>query len=216
MLRDAPNTFDRFGEEPTREAARVNPLAWEPAFLRGRLWHARAAEAGGPVAAMRLANAIEGYRAALERHPRLRRAELAIAEVYLAMPGAERDPSVLAEARKALEAAAALYPTHIPTRLRLAGVLDRLGRRREARVEYEEVLRLDGLMPMEGRRLSDETRAQVEARLRALSAPSPEASSGDAGRASNVPRRALPRRDPRLWRARPDETGRGTCAANSP
>jgi len=177
MLRDAPQTFDQFGEEPTREAARVNPLAWEPAFLRGRLWHRRAAGAGGPVAAMRLANAVEGYRAALARHPRLRRAHLAIADAYLAMPGAERDPALLAEARKALEAAAALYPTHIPTRLRLAGVLDRLGRRREARAEYEEVLRLDRLMPMAGRRLSEATRAEVEARLRALSASSPDANS---------------------------------------
>ncbi len=173
MLKEARFSLDSFGVEPTREAARVNPLAWEPAFLRGALWHRRAAEAGGPVAAIHLERAIEGYRAALARHRRLRRAQVAIADAYLAMPGAERDPDLLAEARKALEAAAALYPTHIPTRLRLARVLDQMDRRREARAEYEEVLRLDRLMPMAGRRLSNETRAEVEARVRALAAPPP-------------------------------------------
>ena len=159
MLKDARFSLDTFGVEPTREAARANPLAWEPAFLRGTLWHRRAAEADGPVAAIQLERAIEGYRSALERHPRLRRAQLALADAYLAMPTAERDPGLSAEARKALEAAAALYPTHIPTRLRLAQVLDRLGRRREARAEYAEVLPLYGLMPRAGRRVSEETRA---------------------------------------------------------
>ncbi|MFO8012659.1 MAG: O-antigen ligase family protein [Phycisphaerae bacterium] len=173
MLKEARFSLDTFGAQPTREAARVNPLAWEPAFLRGRLWHQRAAEtgAGGPVAAIQLERAIEGYRAALARHPRLRRAYLAIADAYLAMPAAERDPALLAEARKALEAAAALYPTHIPTRLRLARLLDRMGRRRAARAEYEEVLRLDRLMPMAGRRLSEAERAEVKARLRVLPGP---------------------------------------------
>jgi O-antigen ligase len=168
---------DPFGPDPTRLAAEANPLAWEPAYLRGTIWHRRAAEADGPVAAIALGRAIDGYRAALERHPRLRRAYLALADAYLAIPAADRDPDLMAEARKALEAAAALYPTHIPTRLALARLLDRLDRRREARAEYAEVLRLDRLMPMAARRLSDETRAEVEARLRALAAPSPEANS---------------------------------------
>jgi hypothetical protein len=181
MLKEARFSLDSFGVEPTREAARVNPLAWEPAFLRGRLWHQRAAEAGGPVAAIHLERAIEGYRAALDRHPRLRRAYLAIADAYLAMPAAERDPALLAEARVALEAAAALYPTHIPTRLWLARVLDRMDRRGEAVAAYEEVLRLDRLMPMAGRRLSEADRAEVTDRLAALRAepaePPPEAAN---------------------------------------
>jgi len=170
MLKEARVGLDAFGAEPTRAAAEANPLAWEPAYLRGRLWHERAGEASGPTAAIHLERAVEGYRAALRRHPRLRRAWLAIADAYLAMPGAERAPRLLAKARAALEAAAGLYPTHIPTRLRLARVIDRLGRPREALAAYQEVLRLDGLMPMAGRRLSAEERAEVRHRAAALGA----------------------------------------------
>ena len=168
MLRDAPYTLGMFGTEPTRAAAEANLLAWEPAYLRGHLWRQRAREASGPMAAIYLERAIEGYRAALGRHPRLRRAYLAIADAYLAMPGAQTDPHLLAGARKALDAAAGLYPTHIPTRLRLARIIDGLGRPREALAAYEEVLRLDGLMPMAGRRLSDADRAEVRRRAAAL------------------------------------------------
>ena len=144
MLKEASYSLDTFGVEPTRAAAEANPLAWEPAYLRGHLWHQRAKEAQGPMAAMHLERAVEGYQAALRRPPRLRRASL--------------------------EGAAGLYPTHIPTRLRLARVIDRLGRPREALAAYQEVLRLDGLMPMAGRRLSEADRAEVTGRLAALRA----------------------------------------------
>jgi len=180
MLKEASYGLDTFGVEPTRAAAEANPLAWEPAYLRGHLWHERAKESQGPVAAMHLERAIEGYRAALGRHPRLWRARVAMADAYLAMPGAQADPHVLAAARAALEAAAGLYPTHIPTRLRLARVIDRLGRRREALAAYQEVLRLDGLMPMAGRRLSDAARAEVERRVAALRAETGEHATRNA------------------------------------
>ncbi|MEA3368415.1 MAG: hypothetical protein U9R68_09915, partial [Planctomycetota bacterium] len=180
MLKEARYSLDTFGVEPTRAAAEANPLAWEPAYLRGHLWHQRAKEAHGPMAAIQLERAIEGYRAALRRHPRLRRAWVAMADAYLAMPGAQADPHVLAAARAALEGAAGLYPTHIPTRLRLARVIDRLGRRREALAAYQEVLRLDGLMPMAGRRLSEAARAEVERRVAALRAATAEHGTGNA------------------------------------
>ena len=170
MLKEASYSLDTFGVEPTRAAAEANPLAWEPAYLRGHLWHQRAKEAQGPMAAMHLERAVEGYQAALRRHPRLRRAQVAMADAYLAMPGAPPDPRLLAAARAALEGAAGLYPTHIPTRLRLARVIDRLGRPREALAAYQEVLRLDRLMPMAGRRLSEADRAEVTGRLAALRA----------------------------------------------
>jgi len=169
MLKQARAGLDVVGAEPTRAAAAANPLAWEPAYLRGHLWHRRIREASGPAAAVHLERAIEGYRAALRRHPRLRRAHLAIADACLALAGAKADPHLLAMARDALEAAARLSPTHLPTRLRLARVLDRLGRPREALAAYEAVLRLNGRMPA-GRQLDEADRAEVRRRVADLRA----------------------------------------------
>jgi len=179
MLKMARFSLDTFGVEPTRAAAKANPLGWEPAYLRGHLWHRRAREASGPAAAVRLERAIEGYRAALRRHPRLRRAHLAMADACLALPGAQTDAHLLAKARAALEAAARLSPTHLATRLRLARVLDRLGRPREALAEYEAVLRLDGRMPTADRRLGEADRAAVRRRLADLCAEAAEGSTRD-------------------------------------
>ena len=156
------------GDEPLRAAAEANPLAWEPHLLRARAWRREAGAVEGAAAAVHLERAIQGYRDALTRHPRLRRAYLALARCYLAPKGAERDPNALAAARACLQEAARLYPTHIPTRLRLAEVIDSLGEDAAALEAYRQVLRLDGLMPEPALRLKDEARAKVKARLAEL------------------------------------------------
>lgn len=156
------------GDEPLRAAAEANPLAWEPHLLRARAWRREAGAVEGAAAAVHLERAIQGYRDALARHPRLRRAYLALATCYLAPKGAERDPNALAAARACLQEAARLYPTHIPTCLRLAEVIDSLGENAAALEAYRQVLRLDGLMPEARLRLKDEARAKVEARLAEL------------------------------------------------
>jgi len=156
------------GDERLRAAAEANPLGWEPALLRARAWRREAGAVEGAAAAVHLERAIQGYRDALARHPRLRRAYLALARCYLAPKGAKRDPNALAAARACLQEAARLYPTHIPTRLRLAEVIDSLGENAAALEAYQDVLRLDGLMPEARLRLKDEARAKVEARLAEL------------------------------------------------
>lgn len=156
------------GDERLRAAAEANPLAWEPALLRAWAWRWEAGAVEGAAAAVHLERAIQGYRDALARHPRLRRAYLALATCYLAPKGAERDPNALAAARACLQEAARLYPTHIPTCLRLAEVIDSLGENATALEAYRQVLRLDGLMPEPALRLKDEARAKVEARLAEL------------------------------------------------
>jgi tetratricopeptide (TPR) repeat protein len=162
-------------DELLRRAGRVNPLAWEPALERGRLWHAHATEvrAGGgsaPRLAMAFEPAIEAYREALARHPRCRPALVALARCRMALPGAETDSSNLEAARGYLERVVALHPTHLPTALELADVLDRLERDSEALAAYERVLELDRLMPMAGRRLSAKQREAVRERVAELSA----------------------------------------------
>ncbi len=179
MLEEAVRAgLDASGAAPARAAAEANPLAWEPAYLEAHLWRQRAAWRRGPRAAMDLERAVEAYRAALGRHPRLRQAHLAMADCYLGLPGA--GPDRLEAARAALQEAGRLYPTDVPTRLRLARVLDRLGRTQEAVAAYREVLRLDGLMPAADRRLSAERRAEVRRRLAALRVEAAENGSSGA------------------------------------
>jgi len=156
------------GDEPLRAAAEANPLGWEPHLLRARAWRREAGAVEGAAAAVHLERAIQGYRDALARHPRLRRAYLALARCYLAPKGAERDPNALAAARACLQEAARLYPTHIPTCLRLAEVIDSLGENAAALEAYRQVLRLDGLMPEARLRLKDEARAKVRTRVKEL------------------------------------------------
>jgi tetratricopeptide (TPR) repeat protein len=169
------------GDEPLRAAARANPLAWEPHVFRARAWRREAAAEEGAAAAVHLERAIQGYRDALTRHPRLRRAYLALATCYLAPEGADREPNALATARACLEEAARLYPTHIPTRLRLAEVIDGLGEKAAALEAYREVVRLDRLMPETRLRLTDEARGKVRSRIKKLQAhaPPPKGASND-------------------------------------
>ncbi len=166
---------DAVGEAALRDAARINPVAWEPAMIRGRLWQDEIKEAEGPAVAMAVERAIEAYREALARQPRLRRAYLALADCYLALPGATENRKALAAARTCLESAAWLYPTDIRTRLRLAEVAYRLGDAESALAQYREIKRLDGLMPEEGCRLNDEGRELVVTRIEELSGAAPAA-----------------------------------------
>ena len=160
-----------------REAAQANPLAWEPAYVRGSLWQARAAEAEGPEQALAMGKAIRAYGEALARHPRLGEAYVRLAECRLAVSGAFEDPGALQTARDYLSRAAELAPTDPPTRLRLADVTDRLGDDAAALAEYRRALRLDALVPPE-RRIADQERQGVERRIgqleESLAAPAPK------------------------------------------
>jgi len=167
LLREAmaAGAFPAAADEPARYAAQANPLAWEPDFLRASFWHREAAGGRGPEAALAVEHALAAYRASLARFPRNRRAYRALADCYLALPGAAEDRHSLTAAEVSLRQAAALDPTDIPTRLRLAEVLERLGRDEAALAAYRAVLRLDELMPMPDRRLAPEVRREVEARV---------------------------------------------------
>ncbi len=160
-------------DELLRRAGQVLPLAWEPPLERGRMWHAAALEAAArgapaPQVGMAFEPAVEAYREVLGRHPRFRPALVLLAQCRLAMPGAQDDPGALGAARAHLERALALYPTHLPTALELADVLDRLEAGAAALAAYERVLELDALMPEPSRKLSDEQRKAVRERVAAL------------------------------------------------
>jgi tetratricopeptide (TPR) repeat protein len=174
LLRLAANPMAAAERDETyRGAAAANPLAWEPAMMRGHAWQEEAGLAQGPGDAMALAQAVAAYQDALAREPRLRRACLALAGCNLAAEGALDNPSALGEARRSLDRAVALYPTDLVARLWLAHVTDRLGDREAAPAAYREVLRLDGLMPEPKRRLPPEVRAAAEGRVEELAAGSP-------------------------------------------
>ena len=151
-------------DDALREAGQANPLAWEPAYVRGSLWQARAAEAQGPEQALAMGKAIRAYGEAIERHPRLGEAYVRLAACRLAIAGALEDPDALRAARDALARAAELAPTDVKTRLRLADVTDRLGDDAEALAEYRRALQLDAQAPSQ-RRLADDERQSVERRI---------------------------------------------------
>jgi len=152
-----------------RGAGEANPLAWEPAMIRGHLWQQEAArQEEGPYAAACTERAIEAYRESLQRQPRLRRAWLRMAECRMMLPGAHENPAALEAALEYTDQAVRLYPTDIPTRLRRADLLDRLKRDAEALGEYRRVLELDRVMPDENRRLKDDRRRAMEGRVREL------------------------------------------------
>jgi O-antigen ligase/tetratricopeptide (TPR) repeat protein len=159
-------------DEALRSAATADPLAWEPAMMRARLWQDEAGLARDPRSAIALEHARDAYDDALARQPRLRRAYLNLAACRLATDGALEDKADLAAARDDLGHAVRLYPTSLLDRLWLADVLDRLGARAEAAAAYREVLRLDGLMPEPMRRLADVVRRSVETRVKELEAGS--------------------------------------------
>ena len=171
----AEDNFDR--DNALREAGQANPLAWEPAYVRGSLWQARAAETQGPEQAMAIGKAIRAYGEAVARHPRLGEAYVRLAECRLAVSGAFEDPGALRAARGYLARAAELAPTDPPTRLRLADVTDRLGDDAAALAEYRRALQLDALAPPQ-RRLADDERQSVERRIgqleESLAAPAPK------------------------------------------
>ena len=171
----AEDNFDR--DNALREAGQANPLAWEPAYVRGSLWQARAAETQGPEQAMAIGKAIRAYGEAVARHPRLGEAYVRLAECRLAVSGAFEDPGALRAARGYLARAAELAPTDPPTRLRLADVTDRLGEDAAALAEYRRALQLDALAPPQ-RRLADDERQSVERRIgqleESLAAPAPK------------------------------------------
>ncbi len=148
-----------------RAAAKTRPTSWEPEWMRGRVWHREARGLGGAQAGLAYERAAAAYRSALARHPRLRKAHLALVRCALGPEGALANPRALETARAHLEAAARLYPTHVETHLMLGDVLDRLGRPGEALAEYERVLALDALMADERRRLPLSRRRTVEQRL---------------------------------------------------
>jgi tetratricopeptide (TPR) repeat protein len=174
LLRLAANPMASAERDETyRGAAAANPLAWEPAMMRGHAWQEEAGLAQGPSDAMALAQAVAGYQDALAREPRLRRACLALAGCNLAAEGALDNPSALGEARRSLDRAVALYPTDLVARLWLAHAIDRLGDREAALAAYREVLRLDGLMPEPKRRLPSEVRVAAEGRVKELAEGSP-------------------------------------------
>ena len=165
-------------DETLRKAGQANPLAWEPAYLRGRLWQDRAAEAEGPEQAMATDKAIRAYGEALARHPRLGEAYVRLAACRLAVSGAFEDAGALQAAREYLARAAELAPTDVKTRLRLADVTDRLGDDAEALAEYRRALQLDAQAPPQ-RRLADDERQSVERRIGQLE-ESLEGATGDS------------------------------------
>ena len=163
---EAETDLDR--DDALREAARANPLAWEPAYVRGSRWQARAAETQGPEQAMATDQAIRAYGEALARHPRLREAYVRLAACRLAVSGAFEDPEALRAAREYLARAAELAPTDLPTSLRLADATDRLGEDAAALAEYRRTLQLDAQAPPQ-HRLADDERQSVERRIAELS-----------------------------------------------
>ncbi|MGB2797705.1 MAG: hypothetical protein WBD44_10670, partial [Phycisphaerae bacterium] len=175
---DATQAEDDFNRDNAlREAGQANPLAWEPAYVRGSQWQARAAETQGPEQAMATDRAIRAYSEAVARHPRLQEAYVRLAACRLAVAGAFEDAGALQAARDYLSRAAELAPTDPPTRLRLARVTDRLGDDAAALAEYRRALQLDALAPPQ-RRLADNERQSVERRIgqleESLAAPAPK------------------------------------------
>jgi UDP-GlcNAc:undecaprenyl-phosphate/decaprenyl-phosphate GlcNAc-1-phosphate transferase len=168
LLDMAGRTEDLFEQdEMLRAAGDVNPLAWEPAMIRGLRWQ-RAAQGGrGPGSTIALQRAAEAYGEALERQPASRPALLSLADC-LAPESGPPDPEALAAARRCLERAEALYPTSVTTHLRLAKAWVRQGDAAAALQEYRTTLALDDALPPESRRLSPEERDQAAARARQL------------------------------------------------
>ena len=166
-LRFTADVFEQ--DELLRRAAEANPLTAEPDLIRGEVWVNEARKGGaGAGTALCLDRAIAAYREALRRQPRLRRAWIYLAEAYLLPEGALDDPAALTEAFRAIDEAARLYPTDLPTQLRRADLLDRLADDARAAEAYRRVLGLDRLMPDPRRRLDAERRRTVEDRLRTL------------------------------------------------
>jgi UDP-GlcNAc:undecaprenyl-phosphate GlcNAc-1-phosphate transferase len=162
-------------DEALRAAGEANPLAWEPALVRGRMWQ-REASAGprGPGQAISLERAMEAFREALARQPRLGQAWLGLADCYLAPEGADKDPDLsgvalaepeaLADALGCLQEASRLAPTDAATHVRMAEVLDRMDQGGRALAEFRQALDLDDRLPAESRHLASDARRAAEQR----------------------------------------------------
>ena len=173
LLAEAGLCADAVGKEPVLQAAAAaNPLAWEPALLRGRAWQRQAAAENVQEKSLSLEHALAAYQDAIARQPRLRHAYLGLAACRLTMPGAfAADRTAWQAALGYVEEASRLYPTDIPTQAEKATLLDLLGENARALAEYRLLLDLDRAMPDEGRRLHPpEFRAAVEERIRQLEA----------------------------------------------
>jgi hypothetical protein len=172
LLAEAGLRADALGKEPVLQvAAATNPLAWEPALLRGRAWQRQADSENVQEKSLSLEYALAAYQDALARQPRLRHAYLGLAACRLTMPGAfATDCTAWQAALGYVEEASRLYPTDIPTQAQKATLLDWLGENARALAEYRRLLDLDRLMPDEGRRLHPDFRAAVEDRIRQLEA----------------------------------------------
>lgn len=166
--RAASDPFDR--DTALRAAAEANPLAWEPALARGRMWQAQAMREQGPGRTVTLERAMEAYRGAVARQPRLRHALLGLASCRLAIPSAIAvDRAALQDALRYTEAARRLYPTDIPTQAQAAALVDALeDRPARALAEFRRLLDLDRLMPEEDRRLPADLRREFQDRAREL------------------------------------------------
>jgi len=152
-------------DEALRAAGEANALAWEPALVRGRMWQ-REASAGprGPGQAIPLARAMEAFREALARQPRLGQAWLGLADCYLAPEGSDKDPEALAAALGCLQEASRLAPADAATHLRMAEVLDRLGQGESALAEFRGALDLDDRLPPGPGHLAPDARRAAEKR----------------------------------------------------
>jgi tetratricopeptide (TPR) repeat protein len=159
--------------EPLEAAGEANTLAWEPALERGRIWQAEAAAEHGPPRLNAIERAIQAYDEAVTRQPRLLLAYLAMAECRLLVPGGmDEDREAWAAALRYVEQAHRLYPTDLPTQVRLASLVDRLGDRPgRALAEYRRALDLSNEMPEADRRLNPDARRTIEGRIRDLEEP---------------------------------------------
>jgi hypothetical protein len=172
LLAEAGLRGDAVGKEPVLQAAAAtNPLAWEPALLRGRAWQRQAASENAQEKSLSLEHALAAYQDALARQPRLRHAYLNLAACRLTMPGAfAADRTAWQAALGYVEEASRLYPTDLPTQAEKATLLDLLGENARALAAYRLLLDMDRAMPDEGRRLHPDFRAAVEDRIRQLEA----------------------------------------------
>ncbi len=169
-------------DEAMRAAGEANPVAWEPAWIRGLVWqHVASAPERGPGQGVSLDRAIEAYREALVRRPRFRQAWLCLADCALVPPDADENPAALRDSLRCLGEAARLYPTSVMTHRRMADVLDRLAEYPRAIEEYREALRLDDLMPPDYRRLDPEDRKAIEGRVARLVAQTERMAGGAVG-----------------------------------
>jgi hypothetical protein len=156
-------------DEALQDAAKVNPLAWEPALARAHLWQSAAQQATGIDQSTHIERAVEAYQEVLARQPRMRQAYVALADCLLLSPGAmESSREAWQGALRYLEESRRLYPTDLRTQSRIASLTDHLGDARRALAEYQRALDLDDQMPEQDRRIPEDVRREIKRRMAAL------------------------------------------------